>query len=92
MQDTNNTTRELRKRKRPSERERVMQAHAPLILDLAEAALVAVQALIAAEEAAKAELGEQYGLFGSDETSLEDAEVAVSCARHCALQTLSGLV
>jgi len=70
-------------------REAVMQKHAPRILTLAETALVAVQALMAAEEAAKAELGQsRHGLFGSDETSLDDAETAVACARHCALQVL----
>jgi hypothetical protein len=73
-----------------TQREAVMRKHAPRILELAEAALVAVQALMAAEDAAKAELGQQrHGLFGSDDTSLDDAETAVACARHCAEQVLN---
>ena len=75
----------------PTQRGAVMRKHAPRILELAEAALVAVQALMAAEDAAKAELGQQqrHGLFGSDDTSLDDAETAVACARHCAEQVLN---
>jgi hypothetical protein len=66
------------------ERERVMAKYADQIADLAEKALVALQALVAVEDCAKAELNEDYGLFGSDETSLGDAEVAILLARYSA--------
>ncbi len=69
-----------------------MAKYATQIADLAEKALVAVQALVAVEDCAKAELNEDYGLFGSDETSLGDAEVAISLARYSAEEVLERLL
>ena len=71
-------------------RRNAMLKHAPTILDLAEKALVAVQALMAAESAAKEEIQEKYTLFSSDESTLEDAEEAICIARFSAQEVLNG--
>ena len=70
----------------------VIQKHAPNINELAETALVAVQELMAAELAARNELGEGDGPFSSDEITLEEAEHAISIARFSAADALKSTV
>ena len=62
------------------ERDAVLAKHAPQMVDLADAALRAVRALMAADRAANAEVAcarEWEPLFGDEECSLEDAERAL---------------
>ena len=64
------------------ERDAVLAKHAPQMVDLADAALRAVRALMAADRAALAEVAvgatrEWEPLFGDEECSLEDAERAL---------------
>jgi hypothetical protein len=74
--------------KREMERTVVIVKHASVMLPLADAALAAVRALMAAERVAKVEAAEDYALYGDDECSIEDAERALVIIRTTAFDAV----
>ena len=63
--------------------EAVMIEQAPKMLELAEKALEAVQAMMALETQMKVKNGENCTVFSSDdEKTLEEAELAINIARY----------
>ena len=75
-------------------RKAVIHKHAPRIHELAQKALIAVQELMAAESVVRNELGQEEddggnGPFSSDDTTLEQAEHAISVARFSAAEAIS---
>ena len=70
--------------KSPEERTRIDQVKrefAQRASELASKAFEAVQELIRHDQAAPAEAGLEYSLFGDEEKSLEDAEMAINVVR-----------
>ena len=75
----------------PEERVRIDQVKrefAQRASELASKALEAVQELIRHDQAAQAEAGIEYSLFGDEEKSLEDAEMAINVVRVRAKRVL----
>ena len=74
-------------------RKAVIHKHAPRIHELAQKALIAVQELMAAESVVRNELGQEEddggnGPFSGDDTTLEQAEHAISVARFSAAEAI----
>ena len=73
---------------REMKRNESIAKHAPLMLRLADTALEALRALMAAERVAKAEMTDDNALFGDDECSIEDAERALVIIRSTAFDAI----